>query len=287
MKLDNNIGKSLNSLPAFPATVHKVTSVINNPDTFLSELVEVIRLDQAITANILRMCNSAYIGLRHKIDNVHDAIMYLSRQNVFWAVMAAGISRFFQNRPGYETEARELWEHSVGTALMSQILARKIIEHEDSRLFTAALLHDIGKVILGEFVTEKYHDIKNLISVRTCSFLEAEEAVLGVNHAKIGGVITKVWNFPQDIQQAIAYHHRPDRHPATASVVPWLIHLADQGCIMMGIGSGTDGLSYQGFDEAMLRVDFTQKDFEEAMTVLINELDSAKELIDIVQSKSI
>jgi putative nucleotidyltransferase with HDIG domain len=284
LKLDNNIGKSLNSLPAFPATVHKVTSVVNNPDTFLSELVEVIRLDQAITANILRMCNSAYIGLRHKIDNVHDAIMYLSRQNVFRAVMAAGISRFFQDRPGYETEARELWEHSVGTALMSQILARKIIEHEDSRLFTAALLHDIGKVILGEFVSVKYNDIIKLISVRTCFFLEAEEEVLCVNHAEIGGVITKVWNFPQDIQQAIAYHHRPDRHPATASVVPWLIHLADQGCIMMGIGSGTDGLSYQGFDEAMLRVDFTQKDFEEAMTVLIKELDSAKELIDIVQS---
>jgi putative nucleotidyltransferase with HDIG domain len=204
------------------------------------------------------MCNSAYFGLRHKVDNVHDAIMYLGRQNVFRAVMAAGISRFFQDAPGYETEAKELWEHSVSTALLSQILARKIIELEDSRLFTAALLHDIGKVILGEFVTEKYHDIKNLISVRTCSFLEAEEAVLGVNHAKIGGVITKVWNFPQDIQQAIAYHHRPDRHPATASAVPWLIHLADQGCIMMGIGSGTDGLSYHGLDGAMLRFDFAE-----------------------------
>ena len=150
MILNNDIGKSLNRLPAFPATVHKVTSLINNPDSSLSELVEVIRLDQAITTNILRMSNSAYFGLRHKVDNVYDAIMYLGRQNVFRAVMAAGISRFFQDAPGYETEAKELWEHSVSTALLSQILARKIIELEDSRLFTAALLHDIGKVILGE-----------------------------------------------------------------------------------------------------------------------------------------
>ena len=282
MNLDSNIGRSLNRLPAFPATVHKVTSLINNPDSSLSELVEVIRLDQAITANILRMCNSAYFGLRHKVDNVHDAIMYLGKQNVVRAVMAAGVSRFFKDAPGYEAEAENLWEHAVGSALMSQILARKILKREDSILFTAALLHDIGKVILGEFVSEKYHEIKNVMSVRSCSFLEAEEEVLGINHAGIGGAITAAWNFPQDIQQAIANHHRPDRHPATTNPMPWLIHLADQGCLMMGIGWGTDGLSYHGFDEAMSQFRLTQKDFEEAMTLLVPELNSARELIGIV-----
>jgi putative nucleotidyltransferase with HDIG domain len=282
MNLDSNIGRSLNRLPAFPATVHKVTSLINNPDSSLSELVEVIRLDQAITANILRMCNSAYFGLRHKVDNVHDAIMYLGKQNVVRAVMAAGVSRFFKDAPGYEAEAKNLWEHAVGSALMSQILARKILKREDSILFTAALLHDIGKVILGEFVSEKYHEIKNVMSVRSCSFLEAEEEVLGINHAGIGGAITAAWNFPQDIQQAIANHHRPDRHPATTNPMPWLIHLADQGCLMMGIGWGTDGLSYHGFDEAMSQFRLTQKDFEEAMTLLVPELNSARELIGIV-----
>jgi putative nucleotidyltransferase with HDIG domain len=287
MNLDSKIGRSLNRLPAFPATVNKVTSLINNPDSSLSELVEVIRLDQAITANILRMCNSAYFGLRHKVDNVHDAIMYLGKKNVVRAVMAAGCSRFFKDTPGYEAEAKDLWEHAVGTALMSQILAKKILKHEDSQLFTAALMHDIGKIILGEFVSEKYHEIMNGMSVRACSFLEAEEEVLGMNHAEVGGVITAAWNFPQDIQQAIAYHHRPDRNPATASPMPWLIHLADQGCLMMGIGLGTDGLSYHEFDEAMIRFGFTHKDFEEAMTLLLTELNSAQELIGIVQPKSV
>ena len=113
MNLDSKIGKSLNRLPAFPATVHKVTSLIDNPNSSLSELVAVIRLDQAITANILRMCNSAYFGLRHKVDNVHDAIMYFGKQNVVRAVLAAGCSRFFKDTPGYETEAKDLWEHCV------------------------------------------------------------------------------------------------------------------------------------------------------------------------------
>ena len=287
MTLDSNIRRSLSRLPAFPATVHKVTALINNPDSSLSELVEVIRLDQAITANILRMCNSAYFGLRRNVDNVNDAIMYLGKQNVVRAVLAAGMSGFFKDTPGYESEAKDLWEHAVGTALMSQILARKILKCEDPKLFTAALLHDIGKIILGEFVSKKYHEIKNSMSARSCSFLEAEEEVLGLNHAEIGGVITAAWHFPQDIQQAIAYHHRPDRHPATASPMPWLIHLADQGCLIMGIGNGTDGLSYHGLSEAMSRFGFTNKDFEEAMSLLFTELASAQELIGIVQPKSV
>ena len=285
MDLTSKIWRSLNRLPPFPATVHKVTCLINNPDSSLSELVEVIRLDQGITANILRMSNSAYFGLRYKVDNVHDAIMFLGKQNVVRAVMAAGTSRFFKDTPGYDAEAKDLWEHAVGAALMSQILAEKIFKREDPKLFTAALLHDIGKIILGEFVSEKYHEIKNLISLKTCSFLEAEEEVLGMNHAGLGGVITAAWHFPQDIQQAIAYHHRPDRHPTTASPMPWLIHLADQACLMMGIGYGTDGLSYHGLDEAMSRFGFSHKDFEEAMNLLFTELDSARELIGIVQPK--
>jgi putative nucleotidyltransferase with HDIG domain len=287
MTLDSKIGRSLNRLPAFPATVHKVTALINDPDSSLSELVEVIRLDQAITANILRMCNSAYFGLRHKVDNVHDAIMYLGKQNVVRAVMAAGTSRFFKDTPGYEAEAKELWEHAVGTALMSQILAKKILKREDPQLFTAALLHDIGKIILGEFVHEKYHEIKDDMSARTCSFLDAEEAILGMNHAVIGGVITAGWHFPKDIQHAIAYHHGPDRHPVTSNPMPWLIHLADQACLMMGVGYGTDGLSYHGIDEAMTRFGFTNKDFEDAMSLLFIELDGARELIGIVQPKSV
>ncbi len=287
LNLDSKISKSLNRLPAFPATIHKVTALINNPDSSLSELVEVIRLDQAITANILRMCNSAYFGLRHKVDNVHDAIMYLGKQNVVRAVLAAGCSRFFKDAPGYEAEAKDLWEHAVGSALLSQILSKKILKHEDSQIFTAALLHDIGKVILGEFVGAKYQEIKNSMSMRSCSFLEAEEEVLGVNHAEIGQAITATWNFPQNIQQAVAFHHRPDRYRETESPMPWLIHLADQGCLMMGIGLGTDGLSYHGVDEAMSRFGITHKDFEDAMALLVKEMDDARELVGIVQSKSV
>ena len=200
--------------------------------------------------------------------------------------MIGSASRFFKDTPGYEAEEKELWKHAVGTALMSQILAKKILKYEDSQLFTAALLRDIGKVILDEFVGENYPEIKSTMSMRSCSFLEAEEEVLGVNHARSASDHRSM-AFPPNIQHAIAYHHRPDRHPGTDCHMPWLIHLADQGCLMMGIGGGTDGLSYHGLDEAMSRFGFTHKDYEEAMALLFRELDNARELVGIVQSKSV
>ena len=283
MKMDNRFRNSIGRLPAFPATVHRVTALINNSDSSLAELVSVVRLDPAITANILRMCNSAYFGLRHRVDNVHDAIMYLGRQNVVRAVMAAGVSRFFRDTPGYEVEARELWEHAVGTALMSQLLARKILGREDAGLFTAALLHDIGKIILGEYIHEKREEFSRLLEGGDRSFLEVEDEVLGMNHAALGRTIAAAWNFPLDIQLTIAGHHRPDQLKECENPVPWIVHLADQACLMLGVGKGTDGLAYYGMACALGRFHLSQKDLETVMAEFVKEFENARELVGIIQ----
>ena len=286
MNMNNRFRNSIVKLPAFPATIHRVTALTNNADSSLAELVGVVRLDPAITANILRICNSAYFGLRHRVDNVHDAIMYLGRQNVVRAVMAAGVSRFFRDTPGYETEARELWEHAVGTALMSQLLARKILGREDAGLFTAALLHDIGKIILGEYIHEKREEFGRLLEDRGRSFLDVEDEVLGMNHAALGGTIAAAWNFPLDIQLTVAGHHRPDMLAESASPVPWIVHLADQACLMLGIGKGTDGLAYYGMACAVDRFNLSQNDLETVMAEFLKEFENARELVGIVQSSS-
>ena len=286
MKMDNRFRNSIGRLPAFPATVHRVTALINDSVSSLAELVAVIRLDPAITANILRMCNSAYFGLQHHVDNVNDAIMYLGRQNVVRAVMAAGVSRFFKDAPGYETEAKELWEHAVGAALMSQLLARKILGREDARVFTAALLHDIGKIILGEYIHEKREEFSRLLEDGDRSFLEVEDEVLGMNHAALGGTIAAAWNFPLDIQITIAGHHRPDLLAENESPLPWIVHLADQACLMLGIGKGTDGLAYYGMACAVDRFNLSQKDLETVMADFLKEFENARELVGIVQSSS-
>ena len=278
----DEILKSVKSIPAFPAAALKVMSLIDDPDFSIADVVDVIKYDQAIAANILRICNSAYFGLSHKVETVRDAVMRLGQQNVIRAVEAAGVSKFYKKAKGYGLDANKLWEHSVGVALMSQILSKRIFNCEDARLYTTALLHDIGKVIMGEFVDESFMKIYDIVSSKGISFLEAEGEVIGIDHAELGGKIASQWNFPADMREAIVYHHRPDLMPDADNNNAWLIYLADQACIMMGIGLGNDGLAYRGLSEAIIRFKFRQRDFEECIMMMLGDLERAKELLGIV-----
>jgi putative nucleotidyltransferase with HDIG domain len=278
----DEILKSVKNIPAFPAAALKVMSLIDDPDFSIADVVDVIKYDQAIAANILRICNSAYFGLSHKVETVRDAVMRLGQQNVIRAVEAAGVSKFYKKAKGYGLDANKLWEHSVGVALMSQILSKRIFNCEDARLYTTALLHDIGKVIMGEFVDESFMKIYDIVSSKGISFLEAEGEVIGIDHAELGGKIASQWNFPADMREAIVYHHRPDLMPDADNNNAWLIYLADQACIMMGIGLGNDGLAYRGLSEAIIRFKFRQRDFEECIMMMLGDLERAKELLGIV-----
>ncbi len=281
MKINKRILKSIQTLPPFPATIQKVMALASDPDSSLTELVSVVRLDQAITANILRICNSAYFGLRRPVDNVSDAIMYMGKKNVLRAVMTAGLARYFRTQKGYDVKGGDLWEHAVAVALMAQICSAKLSRPDDPRLFTAGILHDIGKMVLGEFVHESWQKIQELVEKQRYSFLEAEAEVIGVNHADLGGEIALIWKFPDEILRAIAFHHRPDLLSSN-DTVPWIVYLTNQVCHIMGIGVGTDALSYRAVGNVAGRLNLKQRDLEDMMAELHTRLQGAKELVSIV-----
>jgi putative nucleotidyltransferase with HDIG domain len=285
MNIDR-ILQSIDKIPAFPATVQRVSEVMKDEDYSVSDLVGVIEYDQAITANILRVSNSVYFGARRKIASLREALVYIGRENIIRIVNTAGISSFYRDVEGYALEGTRLWEHSVGVAMMSRIPAEKIYGREDPRLFTAGLIHDIGKIILGEYVNEAFQDVMDLVSNDGYSFLEAEEEVLGINHAEVGGRIASLWNFPRGIVDAITYHHRPDFMKDGDNTNAWLIYLADQACMIMGIGGGgADDLAYRGLEEVMDKFNICHRDFEKMIIQLFGELEKAKELVNLVEKR--
>jgi len=274
---------SVQSIPAFPMTVQKVTELVSREDYAVADLVNLIKCDQAITANILRMSNAAYFGSRHKIKTIQEAVLYLGQQNLLRAVQTAGVSRFYRKvSVGYVSQARELWKHAIAVAMMSQILSRKIFHCEDSVLYTAALLHDIGKVFLGEYVQGSFDRIADLVTKRGSSFLDAEKEVLGIDHAVLGGMIADHWHFPAEIRDAIAYHHRPDLLDKEGDYISWLVYLSDQVCLMMGVDGGIDGLAYKGLEESLTRYHLRMQDLEQGMIMLLESLEGAEDVINIV-----
>jgi putative nucleotidyltransferase with HDIG domain len=283
MKIIDRILKSINTIPAFPATGNKVAQLLNKPDYSVPQVANVIKYDPSITANILKMANSAYFGPQHKISNIHDAVIYLGQKNLLRAIQTSGISKYYKKgTPGYYDKATDLWEHSVAVALMSQILARKITGQEDTTLYTAALLHDVGKIIMGEFVRDSLKKISEIVNKKGLSFLEAEEIVLGINHADLGGRIAEYWNFPVEIKDAVSYHHRPDLLEKEEKIMPWIVYMADQACLMMGVGGGVDGLAHRAVSQLLKKFSLRMKDLEMSMVMLSDDLNRAKEIVNIV-----
>jgi putative nucleotidyltransferase with HDIG domain len=279
----DSILKSIDKIPAFPATTQRVMELLHDDDYAVNDVVNVIKFDQSVTANILKISNSAYFGVRQKIKTIHDAVVYLGQHQLIRAVQTAGISKYFRKGgEGYVTQAKDLWEHSVAVALMSQILSRKVQSREDPVLYTAALLHDVGKIIMGEYVHQSFDQIIGRVKQLKCSFLEAEEAIIGINHADLGGRIATRWNFPVEIRDAIAFHHRPDLLVSESKTNVWLVYLSDQACLMYGLDGGVDGLAYQGLEEVMRYFNIRAIDLEKSFITLHDELEIAKDLINIM-----
>ncbi|MEW6184197.1 MAG: HDOD domain-containing protein [Thermodesulfobacteriota bacterium] len=271
----NSIEAIINScdqLPPFPAVINRALDLMNNPRSSVQDIVEAIQYDQAITANVLKVCNSAYYGLRQPVGSLKEAVMFLGFSQLL-EILLSGVSGSLMTKAisGYDLEEGELWKHSVSSALLSQIITRRMNREPSPLLFTAALIHDIGKVILNSYVGEQSQIIKELVQNQGITFLEAEKEVLGIDHAELSALITEKWNFPQEIVQAIRYHHTPLEATTEVEAV-YLIYLSDLIAIMTGIGGGVDGLSYAGFKQIMVYFHLDEKDVERFMAQLGDEI---------------
>ncbi len=214
-------------LPPFPDVAWKLTAMIKQMAP-VSELEKIIGLDPALAATILRLSRSAYYGRRFDVRSLKDAILLLGNQRLLQVVISACALRYFE-KGGAGPGERELWEHSVATAIISEIISRKFKKGRVLTLYTASLLHDIGKTILNVYAKiYMQSSIRRMRSEGRC--IQVERMALGIDHQELGGIIARNWKFPPEIIAAIAHHHDPESGPfwEIASVVYAADKLADE-----------------------------------------------------------
>jgi len=260
---------------------NKIMEISNNPDSALTELVEVIQYDQGITANLLRTCNSSYFGLRKKIASIKQAVAYFGLEKVASLVVMGNSAVNFKNgQSGYDLKEGELWRYSISSALIAQDLAEKRHLRNISLIFTSALLKDIGKLILNRYIKDSFEDIIHKVQYKRLTFREAEKETIGIDHAELGARVAEKWNFTPDMVNMIRNHHDPDRaHPYDISIP--IIYLADSICMMMGVGGGSDGLAYRYHQDILDRLHFTDTDLQKTMANFREKLKDVEELIKL------
>lgn len=265
-------------LPPFPDVVWKVMPLVQQMAP-VAEIEAVIRYDQAITARILSLGRSAYYARRHAIGSLHDAIVCLGQRQLLKVIMSACSARYFESKPtGYDLREGELWEHAVATALMSELLAKRLGWRKIFVAYTAALLHDIGKTVLHFYVKTRADSIMALVRNEDLRFLDAEREVLGIDHQQLGMMIARHWHFPKEVTMAVGYHHCPMQAEENQDLVG-LVYMANRLVSALGIGCGLDGLLQPNQDEAFTRAGLTPPMVEHLMADLVQALKQTKETL--------
>ena len=269
------------TIPQMPAAAVKVGRLIEDPDVSFKELASTIEYDPGLTSSVLRMANSVYFGASRTISSIQEGIVRLGTKVIFRLVVASAISPL-SKKPvkGYDLPAGKLWEHSVAVALG----ADKIAEHKRIKTpdytFTAALLHNIGKIVLGTFIEVDADKVKAIAYEGGVSFETAEEQVLGINHAEAGALLLDYWNLPAQIVDVVRYHHNPNAFSGEKLVVD-LVHAADFLAMMNGYGMGVDGLNYKPCPEVLERLALDTIDMEKIISQLLQEINKFKALFEI------
>lgn len=260
--------EAVNDIPALPHVVVRIMQITDDPDTTAQDIQNVLNQDQAMTARVLRLANSAYYGFARRIATITDAVVLLGFNTIRSIVMAAAVSELLNKKiEGYALEEGELWRHSQACAITARFLARRCKFNQLDLSYTAGLLHDIGKVILNRYMKDAYHEVVELVSSKEMPFMQAEEQVLGCNHALIGARLAEKWNLPPQLVEAIQLHHYPDLAQKNDKLTA-IVHMADAICLSMGIGVGVDGLLYPVSAHAIKILDITESDIENQVSEL-------------------
>jgi putative nucleotidyltransferase with HDIG domain len=211
------IVSQVKALPTVPETARKLVTLVNRPETHRDDLIRTVRCDNVLTAKLLRVCNSAHIGLKNPVSSVEQAVLLLGDNTIYRIVCAIGFRGAMGfDLPGQATEANGLWSHSLSTGMGAEYLTaiESYGEFPPPMAFTAGLLHDIGKLVLNQILTPKIRAaIRERISTDALTRVEAERMVLGVDHAEIGACLLQKWALPEIIVEAVANHHCPVARP--------------------------------------------------------------------------
>lgn len=229
------------TLPSLPTTVAHVTQLVNDPDGSLGDIGKAISADPALALKALRLVNSAFHGVKEKVTSVEQAVTLLGMKVIKNLVLTAAV--FDSIKSGEET----LLRHSVSCGIVMRILAesgaaQKVKFQHPEEAFTCGLLHDIGKIIIQEFMPDEYEQVVKTCANGKTTWASAEKSVIGVDHAEIGARLAQSWKLTEELTSAIAGHHDLSKciNPEFKGIAA-LVAVADYICYASGL-PGKEGV---------------------------------------------
>ena len=206
----DDIIRSVERLKPMPSNVSHILREIEKQNVGIDALAGMIGLDQVLTALVLQLSNSVSLGYSRTCSTLHEAIMHIGLQRLKSALVTSpATSMMNRSLSGYHLGAGELWQHSLMVGVASEWLAQVLHYPDPEQAYVAGLLHDIGKLLLDQAVFSNYARLADYVQKYNVQLWQVEEKLIGIDHARVGGLIAEHWNFPVVLVDAINFHHVP------------------------------------------------------------------------------
>ena len=236
----NRLKRRMKDLPSIPSSLARIINILDDPRSSARDLSLAISRDQAITAKILKIVNSAYYGFPRRIDALDHAVAMLGYRSIRDIILVTTLLEEASSSKDIPAlDRKKLWEHAAACGGAARTIAQKTGMTKADSVFLAGLLHDIGKVLLDAFLNKEYRLAVKEAQEQGILLLEAEQRVLGANHTIFGHWLSEEWNLPSILSHAVLYHHTPTQSKDHYQMA-CLVHLGDIMARSLEHGHGGD-----------------------------------------------
>jgi HD-like signal output (HDOD) protein len=207
--------RALGQLPPFSPILNRLIASLAQEDVSFAKVADLIEKDTVLAGNVLRLVNSALYGLRGTVNSIRHAVSLLGIVKLRNATLGMSVARMWAQvkaPPGWSMARFN--HHSVGVALMSDLVAQRRAVSYAEGAFAAGLFHDLGLLLVALGLPEEYKEISQLCQQSDKTPLECEMQVLGLTHAELSSLALAAWNLPRQIQMAVRYQDTPDLDPS-------------------------------------------------------------------------
>jgi HD-like signal output (HDOD) protein len=277
--LEIKVSRSEN-LPVLPQIASSVLRVADDPDSTTRDMEKLIEQDSALAAKVLRVANSSYYGLNH-VPSIGRAISILGINTVRSLVLGIAYQQIISLRPTSKLFSKvDFWRHSVAVATAGKILAKIKMPGRAEELYSAALMHDVGLLVMDRFAPDELDAALEHARAERIPLHMAEQYLFGFDHAKIGGLLAERWGLSATLTSAIKYHHAPWEDTAHTEFTSF-VTVADLIANQCGFKSAINPTAVEIDPRLLEIVGIPEEQLSPVRSVIVSEVERAQEALQI------
>jgi len=270
--------KTIANLPTLPHIASRLMRIVNSPSASADSVAALVSQDVSLSAKTLRLANSAFYGIPRSVNTINNAVIILGFKIIQTMVLSLTVFDMFYDDDGepnglFDRDA--FWEHSLRCAVIGRLLAHKRKRNyalDPEEAFCAGLLHDIGKVVMEQYLNADFHKALYHARANNTPVFEAEKEILGYTHCDVASWLTSGWSLPDEIEQPLVYHHEPEEAAACPEAV-LICHIADIMSKLDPENEAAVSEAVRELEPKAKQLDLAARDLEDVMTEIPGEME--------------